>query len=45
VQLDILAMNERIRNESAFVQPILGQIEKVIVGQKHMLERLLVSLL
>ena len=45
MELDILALNERIRNESAFVQPILGQLEKVIVGQKHLIERLLVALL
>ena len=45
MQLDILALNEKIRNESAFIQPILGQIEKVIVGQKYVIERLLVALL
>jgi MoxR-like ATPase len=45
MELDILALNERIRSESAFVGDMLSQIEKVIVGQKHMVERLLVALL
>ncbi|MFH1312393.1 MAG: AAA family ATPase [Candidatus Eisenbacteria bacterium] len=45
MELDILALNERIRKESAFVGDMLDQIEKVIVGQKHMIERLLVALL
>jgi MoxR-like ATPase len=45
MELDILALNERIKNESAFVGDMLNQIEKVIVGQKHVVERLLVALL
>ena len=45
MHLDILALNERIRNESGFVEGILGQIDKVIVGQKAVIERLLVALL
>jgi MoxR-like ATPase len=45
MELDILALNERIRNESAFVGDMLAQIEGVIVGQKHVIERLLVALL
>jgi MoxR-like ATPase len=45
MELDILALNERIKNESAFVGDMLDQIEKVIVGQKHVIERLLVALL
>jgi MoxR-like ATPase len=45
MELDILALNERIRTESAFVTGMLGQIENVIVGQKHVVERLLVALL
>jgi MoxR-like ATPase len=45
MELDILALNERIRNESAFVSEMLAQIETVIVGQKHVIERLLVALL
>jgi len=45
MHLDILALNERIRKESGFVEAILGQIDKVIVGQKPVIERLLVALL
>jgi MoxR-like ATPase len=45
MELDILALNERIRSESAFVNAMLAQIENVIVGQKPMIERLLVALL
>lgn len=45
MELDILALNERIRAESTFVGEMLGQIENVIVGQKHVIERLLVALL
>jgi len=45
MELDILALNERIKNESAFVGDMLEQIERVIVGQKHVVERLLVALL
>ncbi len=42
---DIRVLAERIREESAFIPPILGEIEKVIVGQKYMVERLLTGLL
>ena len=45
MELDILALNERIKSESAFVEDILAEIDKVIVGQKHVIERLLVALL
>ena len=45
MELDILALNERIRNESAFVSEMLEQIENVIVGQKQVIERLLIALL
>jgi MoxR-like ATPase len=45
MDVDILALNERIRAESAFVGDILKQIENVIVGQKYVVERLLVALI
>lgn len=41
----ITAINEKIRKESSFVEALLMEIEKVIVGQKYLLERLLVGLL
>lgn len=42
---DIKAINERIQRESAFVDTLQGELGKVIVGQKQMVERLLVGLL
>jgi MoxR-like ATPase len=42
---DIKAINEKIQRESAFVDTLQMEIGKVIVGQKHMVERLLVGLL
>ncbi len=43
--LDIKAINEKIKKESAFVDVLLLEMGKVIVGQKYMVERLLVGLL
>lgn len=37
--------NEKIRQCSGFVNKIIAEIEKVIVGQKYLIERLLVALL
>ena len=42
---DIKELNERIQKESAFVDMMNLEMEKVIVGQKYLLERLLVGLL
>ncbi len=41
----ITAINEKVREESVFVQNLLSEFEKVIVGQKYLIERLLVALL
>jgi MoxR-like ATPase len=43
--IDIKAINEKIERESAFVDLLTMEINKVIVGQKHMVERLLIGLL
>lgn len=45
MQQDIKEINERIKSESAFIEKIVAEIERVIVGQKHLVERLLVGLL
>jgi len=45
MQTDIKELNERIQKESAFVDIINIEMHKVIVGQKHMIERLLIGLL
>ena len=43
--MDISELNERIKTESAFIDLLMSEISKVIVGQKQMVERLLVGLL
>ncbi len=43
--MDIAALNEKIKQESAFVDLLMNEISKVIVGQKQMVERLIVGLL
>ncbi len=42
---DIRAINEMIQRESAFVDLLKIEMDKVIVGQKYMVERLLIGLL
>ena len=42
--IDIKAINEKIEKESAFVDLLTLEMNKVIVGQKHMVERLLIGL-
>jgi MoxR-like ATPase len=42
---DIKALNEKIQRESAFVDLLTMEIGKIIVGQKYMVERLLIGLL
>lgn len=43
--VDISSLNEKIERESAFVDILTKEINKVIVGQKEMVERLLIGLL
>ena len=43
--VNIKAINEKIEKESAFVDLLTMEINKVIIGQKHMVERLLIGLL
>ena len=43
--VDIKALNEKIAKESAFLDLLTLEINKVIVGQKGMIERLLIGLL
>ncbi|WP_457616470.1 AAA family ATPase [Lutibacter sp.] len=45
VSIDIKAINEKIEKESAFVDLLMLEMNKVIVGQKHMVECLLIGLL
>ena len=41
----ITAINEEVERASAFVQPLLGEMGKVVVGQKMLVERLVIGLL
>jgi len=43
--ISIAAINDKVKKESAFVEAILMEIQKVIVGQRYLLERLMVGLL
>ena len=45
MQTDIKELNEKIQMESAFVDLIRMEMNKVIIGQKHMIDRLLIGLL
>jgi MoxR-like ATPase len=42
---DIRALNEMVEQESAFIDHLLAETQKVIVGQKYMLERVLIGLM
>ena len=43
--IDISALNEKIERESAFIDLLTTEMNKVIVGQKQMIDRLLIGLL
>lgn len=43
--VDIKALNDKIQKESSFVDLLTMEMDKVIIGQKHMTERLLIGLL
>jgi MoxR-like ATPase len=43
--VDIKELNERIQQESSFVDMVTLEMNKVIVGQKHLVESLLIGLL
>jgi MoxR-like ATPase len=41
----ISVINEEVQRASAFVQPLFTEINKVIIGQKYLVERLVIGLL
>ena len=41
--MDISELNEKIKNESTFIDLLIGEISKVIVGQKEMIERFVIT--
>src|SRR5579871_5854152 len=45
MKVDVLALNESIKQESQFVSRMLGEAAKVVVGQKEMLEGIVMGLL
>lgn len=45
MNIDIKQLNEKVQLESSFVDLLLMETNKVIVGQKQMMERLLIGLL
>src|SRR6188508_1474852 len=45
VDVDIKAIHERVKLESAFVERLKREVQKVIVGQEYMIDRLLVGIL
>lgn len=44
-EFDIGAVTERISKESAFIDDLLHEIGRVVVGQRYMIDRLLIGLL
>jgi len=45
MEVDVRAINEKIERESAFVDLLTREMNKVIIGQKQMIESLLIGLL
>ena len=43
--VDIRELNERIHKNSAFIELLNMELNKAVVGQKHMVERLMIGLL
>jgi MoxR-like ATPase len=45
MNVEITALNAEVQRAAEFVQPLLGEIGRVIVGQKYLVERLIIGLL
>ena len=45
IDTNVHILNEHIKTESAFIQKLLKETEKVIIGQRYMLERLVMGVL
>jgi len=39
MNVEITALNAEVQRAAEFVQPLLGEIGRVIVGQKYLVER------
>jgi MoxR-like ATPase len=42
---DVKVINELVQRESAFTEKLLAEVQKIIVGQRYMVERILIGLL
>ena len=45
IQKDIELLDQKISKESAFIDDLFSEINKTIIGQQPMIERLLIALL
>ena len=45
MEVDVMALNAAIKKESAFVDQMLAEVSKVVVGQKEMVEGIVMGLL
>ena len=43
--IDMAALGEKIKEHSAFIDDIRAELDKVVIGQKYMIDRLMVGLL
>src|SRR5437899_3277737 len=44
-KVDMQAITEKVKREGAFIQKVLEEIGHTVIGQKNMLEKLLIGLL
>jgi MoxR-like ATPase len=44
-KVDIQALTEKVKREGAFIQSILNEIGKTVIGQRNMLEKLMIGML
>jgi len=45
MDIGIRALNEQVKEESAFLKAVLGEVGRVVVGQRNMVERVLMGML
>jgi MoxR-like ATPase len=45
MEVDVQAVQERVQREAAVVEQLLAEVRKVIVGQRYLLERMVIGLL
>ncbi|MES3038386.1 MAG: AAA family ATPase, partial [Bdellovibrionota bacterium] len=44
-EMDLMALNQAVKNESQFIEAMMKEIGQVVVGQKEMVEGLMIGLL